>query len=92
MVIPRAGLLPESFLLGVITIPRAHGLPGVKLLKASTLLEAFLLGNLLLLGVYRFLESTRTKPKKEEKRTDHSKMRVSCEEVKIAVDSNAELL
>jgi hypothetical protein len=47
MVIPRARLLPESFLLGVITIPRAHGLPGVKLLEASTFLEAFLPGNLL---------------------------------------------
>jgi hypothetical protein len=68
MVIPRAGLLPESFLLGVITIPRAHGLPGVKLLKASTLLEAFLPGNLLLLGAYGFLESTRTKPKKRRKK------------------------
>jgi hypothetical protein len=47
MVIPRARLLPESFLLGVITILRAHGLPGVKLLEASTFLEAFLPGNLL---------------------------------------------
>jgi hypothetical protein len=36
MVILRARLLPESFLLGVITIPRAHGLPGVKLLEANT--------------------------------------------------------
>jgi hypothetical protein len=57
MVIPRARLLPEYFLLGVIKIPRAHGLPGVKLLEASTFLEAFLPGNLLLLGVYKFLES-----------------------------------
>jgi hypothetical protein len=57
IVIPRARLLPESFLLGVIMILRAHGLPGVKLLEASMFLEAFLPGNLLLLGVYRFLES-----------------------------------
>jgi len=40
--IPGARLLPESFLLGVITIPRAQGLPGVKLLEANTFLEAFL--------------------------------------------------
>ena len=71
MVIPRARLLPEAFLLGVITIPRAYGLPGVKLLEASTFLEAFLPGNLLLLGAYRFLESTHQAPKKK---TDHSKM------------------
>ena len=58
MVVPRARLLPESFLLGVITIPRAHGLPGVKLLEANTFLEAFLPGILLLLGAYGFLEST----------------------------------
>jgi hypothetical protein len=64
MVIPRARLLPESFLLGVITIPRAHGLLGVKLLEASTFLEAFLLGNLLLLRAYRFLESTHPSQKK----------------------------
>jgi hypothetical protein len=55
MVILRARLLPEYFLLGDITIPRAHGFPGVKLLEASTFLEAFLPGNLLLLGAYRFL-------------------------------------
>jgi hypothetical protein len=65
MVIPRARLLPESFLLGIITIPRAHGLPGVKLL------EAFLSGNLLLLGAYGFLESTHPSQKKK---TDYSKM------------------
>jgi hypothetical protein len=65
VIIPRARLLSESFLLGVITIPRAYGLPGVKLL------EAFLPGNLLLLGVYRFLESIHQAPKKK---TDHSKM------------------
>jgi hypothetical protein len=70
-------------------ILRAYGLLEVKLLEASTFLEAFLLGNLLFLGVYRFLESI-TKP--EKKKTDYSKMRVSCEEVKITVDSNIELL
>jgi len=64
MVIPRARLLPESFLLGVITIPRAHGLPGVKLLEANTFLEAFLPRNLLLLGAYGFLESTHPSQKK----------------------------
>jgi hypothetical protein len=64
IVILRARLLPESFLLGVITIPRAHGLLGVKLLEASTFLEAFLPGNLLLLGAYRFLESTYPSQKK----------------------------
>jgi hypothetical protein len=58
VIIPRARLLSESFLLGVITIPRAYGLPGVKLLEASTFLEAFLPGNLLLLGACGFLEST----------------------------------
>jgi hypothetical protein len=72
MVIPRARLLLESFLLGVITIPRAHGLPGVKLPKASMFLEAFLPGNLLLLGAYRFLESTH--PSQKKKKTDYSKM------------------
>jgi hypothetical protein len=71
MVIPRARLLLESFLLGVIMIPRAHRLLGVKLLKASTFLEAFLLGNLLLLGVYRFLEFTHLSQKKK---TNYSKM------------------
>jgi hypothetical protein len=71
MVIPRARLLPESFLLGVITIPRAHGLPGVKLLEPNTFLEAFLPGNLLLLGAYGFLESTHPSQKKK---ADHSKM------------------
>jgi hypothetical protein len=60
MVIPRARLLPGSFLLGVITIPRAHGLPGVKLL------EAFLPGNLLLLEAYGFLESTHASQKKKK--------------------------
>jgi hypothetical protein len=65
IVILRARLLPESFLLGVITIPRAHGLLGVKLLEASTFLEAFLPGNLLLLGAYRFLESTYPSQKKK---------------------------
>jgi len=54
----------ESFLLGVIIIPRAYRLLGVKLLEANTFLEAFLLGNLLFLGVYRFLESTYTKKKR----------------------------
>jgi hypothetical protein len=58
IVILRARLLPESFLLGVITIPRAYGLLGVKLLEANTFLEAFLPGILLLLGAYGFLEST----------------------------------
>jgi hypothetical protein len=71
MVIPRARLLPESFLLGVIIILRAHGLLGVKLLEASMFLEAFLLGNLLLLGVYRFLESTHLSQKKK---TNYSKI------------------
>ena len=58
IVILRARLLPESFLLGVITILRAYGLLGVKLLEANMFLEVFLLGILLLLGVYGFLEST----------------------------------
>jgi hypothetical protein len=71
MVIPRARLLPEAFLLGVITIPRAHGLLGVKLLEASIFLEAFLPGNLLLLGAYRFLESIHPS---EKKRTNYNKM------------------
>jgi hypothetical protein len=60
IVFPRARLLPESFLLGVITIPRAHGLPGVKFL------EAFLPRNLLLLGVYRFLKSIYLSQKKKD--------------------------
>jgi hypothetical protein len=71
IVIPRARLLPESFLLGVIIILRAYGLPGVKLLEASTFLEAFLPGNLLLLGVYRFLESIYSSQKKK---TNYSKI------------------
>ena len=71
VIIPRARLLSESFLLGVITVPRAYGLPGVKLLEASTFLEAFLPGNLLLLKAYKFLESTHLSLKKK---TDHSKM------------------
>jgi hypothetical protein len=71
MVILRARLLLEAFLLGVITILRAYRLLGVKLLEASTFLEAFLLGNLLLLGVYRFLESIYLSQKK---RTNYSKM------------------
>jgi hypothetical protein len=66
MVIPRARLLPESFLLGVRTILRAHGLLGVKLLEASTFLEAFLPRNLLLLGAYRFLESIYLSQKKKD--------------------------
>jgi hypothetical protein len=66
MVLPRARLLLESFLLGVITIPRAHGLLGVKLLEANTFLEAFLSGNLLLLGAYGFLESTHPSQKKKD--------------------------
>jgi hypothetical protein len=66
IVILRARLLLEAFLLGVITIPRAYGLPGVKLLEASTFLEAFLLRNLLLLGAYRFLESTHPSQKKKD--------------------------
>jgi hypothetical protein len=66
MVIPRARLLPESFLLGVITIPRAHGLLGVKLLEANAFLEAFLPGNLLLLGVYGFLEFTHLTKKEKD--------------------------
>jgi hypothetical protein len=49
-------------------IPRVHGLLGVKLLKASTFLKAFLPGNLLLLEAYGFLESTYTKPKKRRKK------------------------
>jgi hypothetical protein len=57
MVIPRARLFLEAFLLGIIMILRAHGLLGIKLLEASTFLEAFLLRNLLFLGVYKFLES-----------------------------------
>jgi hypothetical protein len=68
MVIPRARLFLEAFLLGAIIIPRAHGLLGVKLLEASTFLEVFLLGNLLFLGVYRFLESTRQAKKKKKKK------------------------
>jgi len=71
MVIPRARLLPEAFLLGVMTIPRAHGFPGVKLPEASTFLEAFLPGIVLLLGAYRFLESTHPSP---PKKTDHSEV------------------
>ena len=71
MIIPRARLLPEAFLLGVITIPRAHGLPGVKFLEASIFLEVFLPGNLLLLGIYRFLESIYPSQKKK---TNYSKI------------------
>jgi hypothetical protein len=66
IVIPRARLLLEAFLLGVIIISRAHGLPGIKLLEASIFLEAFLLGNLLLLGAYRFLESIYLSQKKKD--------------------------
>jgi hypothetical protein len=40
-----------------MTILGSLGLPGEKLLEASTFLEAFLQGNLLLLGAYGFLES-----------------------------------
>jgi hypothetical protein len=47
-------------------IPRAYRLLGVKLLEASTFLKAFLLGNLLLLGVYRFLESIYQAKKKRD--------------------------
>jgi hypothetical protein len=57
MVIPRARLFLEAFLLGIIMILRAHGLLGIKLLEASTFLKAFLLRNLLFLEVYKFLES-----------------------------------
>jgi hypothetical protein len=64
IVIPRARLLPESFLLEVITIPKAYRLPEVKLLEANIFLEAFLPGNLLLLGIYRFLKSIYLSQKK----------------------------
>jgi hypothetical protein len=71
MVIPRARLFPEAFLLGVITILRAYRLLGVKLLEANMFLEAFLLENLLLLGAYRFLESIHLSQKKK---TNYSKI------------------
>jgi hypothetical protein len=66
MVILRARLFLKAFLLGVIIIPRAYGLLGIKLLEASTFLEAFLPGNLLFLGVYRFLEFIYQAKKKKD--------------------------